>query len=263
MSREEGARPATARSLDVSACLLAQAEASFERGDMQQASGKAWGAVAECVESASKENGWRNQSDRGISASAGKLLDLTPDPKGNRRKFAVIDFLRVNYFDYELDPEDVARAVRDARALVEAVREVAPTHGRGPGTSRDRPGQALEAHSLDVAACLLVQAEAAFENGDVARACEKAWDAVARCAESVFRANGWPNGSDGDVVKGVKRLLDRTFDPKGNHARLVTLNYLHVNYFDEERRPEDVARAIGEARALVDAIRELETVRNA
>ena len=122
MSREEGARPATAQSVDVSACLLAQAEASFERGDMQQASGKAWGAVAECVESASKENGWRNQSDRGISSSAGKLLDLTPDPKGNRRKFAVIDFLRVNYFDYELDPEDVARALRDARALVEAVR---------------------------------------------------------------------------------------------------------------------------------------------
>ena len=94
---------------------------------MLQASEKAWGAVAHYVKSVAEENGWRNLSDRGISSSAGKLLDLTPDPKGNRRKFAVIDFLRVNYFDYELDPEDVELAIGDARALIDAMREVEPT----------------------------------------------------------------------------------------------------------------------------------------
>ena len=263
MSREDGVQATAARPLDVSACILAQAEAEFGKGDMQQASGKAWEAVAHCAAPAARVNRWPNGSREEMARNVRRLLDLTPDPRDNRNKFALINYLHVNYFDYELDPEDVALAIRDARDLVDAIRDVAPANGRGPGASSDRPGQAIETDPLDVATCLLVQAETAFENGDVALACKKAWDAVERCAESAFRENGWPDGSDGDVRKGINRLLDRTPDPGDNRTRLAALSYLHVNYFDEERFPQDVAGAIGDAHVLVDAIRGLETVGDA
>ena len=121
----------TTRHEEISERFLDHAEAEFQGGDMLQASEQAWGAVAHYVKSVARTNNWPNTSHREISSSAGKLLDLTAAPKGNRRKFTVIDFLRVNYFDYELDPEDVALAIGDARTLVDAIREVELTRAHG------------------------------------------------------------------------------------------------------------------------------------
>ena len=116
---------------EISQRFLDHAEAEFQKGDMLQASEKAWGAVAHYVKSVARTNDWPALSHGEISFSAGKLLDLTPDPKGNRRKFTVIDFLRVNYFEPELEPEDVAWAIGDARELIEAIREVELTRADG------------------------------------------------------------------------------------------------------------------------------------
>ena len=51
------------------------------------------------------------------------LLDLTPDPDGNRDKFALINVLHVNFYEENLDPRDVERGIRYARALIDAMRE--------------------------------------------------------------------------------------------------------------------------------------------
>ncbi len=117
----------TTRHGQISYRFLDQAEAEFERGDMLQASEKAWGAVAHYVKSVAKANGWADGSHRDIANNARRLLDRTPDPAGNRDKFAVINALHVNFYEEDLDATDVERGIRHARALVEAMRAVEST----------------------------------------------------------------------------------------------------------------------------------------
>ena len=89
---------------------------------MLQASEKAWGAVAHYVKSVAKANGWSDGSHRDIAVNARRLLDLTPDPEGNRKRFALINMLHVNFYEEDLDPKDVEVGIRDARWLIDAMK---------------------------------------------------------------------------------------------------------------------------------------------
>ena len=113
----------TQRHEEISDRFLDHAEAEFERGDMLQAPEKAWGAIAHYVKSVAKARGWPDGSHRDIADNARRLLDLTPDPDGNRDKFALINVLHVNFYEENLDPRDVERGIRYARALIDAMRE--------------------------------------------------------------------------------------------------------------------------------------------
>ena len=90
---------------------------------MLQASEKAWGAIAHYVKSVAKARGWPDGSHRDIADNARKLLDLTPDPGGNRDKFFLINVLHINFYEEVLHPEDVERGIRHARALIDTMRE--------------------------------------------------------------------------------------------------------------------------------------------
>ena len=103
--------------------FLDHAEEEFEKGDMLQASEKAWGAVAHYVKPVAKANGWSDGSHRDIAVNARRLLDRTPDPDGNRLKFALVNMLHVNFYEEDLDPKDVKLGIRHARALIDAMRE--------------------------------------------------------------------------------------------------------------------------------------------
>ncbi len=113
----------TTRHEEISSRFLDQADEEFEKGDMLQASEKAWGAVAHYVKSIAKVRGWPDGSHRDIADNARKLLDRTPDPDRNREKFALINMLHVNFYEEELDPRDVELGVRHARALIDSIRE--------------------------------------------------------------------------------------------------------------------------------------------
>ena len=117
----------TARHEEISIRFLDHAEEEFEKGDMLQASEKAWGAVAHYVKSVAKANGWSDGSHRDIAVNARRLLDLTPDPEGNRKRFALINMLHVNFYEEDLDPKDVEVGIRDARLLIDAMREAEAT----------------------------------------------------------------------------------------------------------------------------------------
>ena len=112
----------TERHEAISAVFLDHAEAEFEKGDMLQASEKAWGAVAHYVKSVAKANGWSDGSHRDIAVNVRRLLDLTPDPEGNRKRFALINMLHVNFYEEDLDPKDVEVGIRDARWLIDAMK---------------------------------------------------------------------------------------------------------------------------------------------
>ena len=90
---------------------------------MIQASEKAWEAVAHYVKSVAKAKGWPDESRWDIADNARRLLLLTSDPDGNRMRFAMIDVLHINFYDDDLDPKDVEIGVRDARTLIDAMRE--------------------------------------------------------------------------------------------------------------------------------------------
>ena len=117
----------TERYETISAVFLDHAEEEFEKGDMLQASEKAWGAVAHYVKSVAKANGWSDGSHRDIAVNARRLLDLTPDPEGNRTRFALINMLHVNFYEEDLDPKDVEVGIRDARWLIDAMKEAEST----------------------------------------------------------------------------------------------------------------------------------------
>ena len=112
----------TTRHEEISSRFLDQADEEFEKGDMLQASEKAWGAVAHYVKSVAKVRGWSDGSHRDIAENARKLLDRTPDPHGNRDKFSHINLLHINFYEEVFDPEDVERGIRHARVLIDAMR---------------------------------------------------------------------------------------------------------------------------------------------
>ncbi len=103
--------------------FLEQAEEEFERGDLLQASEKAWGAVAHYVKSVAKARGWRDGSHRDVNVNAERLIVRTRDPDGNMRKFSHINNLHVNFYEITLSERSVRIGIEDARALVAEMKE--------------------------------------------------------------------------------------------------------------------------------------------
>lgn len=112
----------TARHQDISRTFLEHAEIEFEKGDLLQASEKAWGAVAHYVKSIAKENGWQDGSHRDIAENARTLIRLTADPDGYGRMFQAMNALHVNFYEEHLHEDDVKRSIADARALIAAMK---------------------------------------------------------------------------------------------------------------------------------------------
>ena len=71
----------TERHQDISGQLLSQADAELKKGDLLQASEKAWGAVAHYVKSVASDQGWQNRTHRDVNRNARELIMLTDDPK--------------------------------------------------------------------------------------------------------------------------------------------------------------------------------------
>ena len=114
------------RHAEISDRFLQQAEVELGRGDLLQASEKAWGAVVHHVKSVARERNWDNSSHRDVNRAARQLIRLTSDPDVNRLRFMAMNTLHVNFYEESLDPEDVEAMVLDARVLIEAMRAVDP-----------------------------------------------------------------------------------------------------------------------------------------
>ncbi len=111
-----------ARHQDKGKTFLEHAEIEFDRGNLLQASEKAWGAVAHYVKSIAKEKGWRDGSHRDVSDNARRLIRLTSDPDGHGHMFQAMNALHVNFYEEHLHEDDVKRSIADARALIAAMK---------------------------------------------------------------------------------------------------------------------------------------------
>ena len=116
----------TAQHQDISDRFLEHAEREFEQGDLLQASEKAWGAVAHYVKSVAHEEGWPDGTHGDIAKNARKLIVLTDDPNTNRRMFQAMNALHVNFYEDDLDEDDVRISVQNAGTLLAEIKIARP-----------------------------------------------------------------------------------------------------------------------------------------
>ena len=108
---------------EISERFLSHAEKEFEKGDLLQASEKAWGAVAHYVKSVAKEQeGWDADSHVGLNRSARKLIEQTDEPKVNMSRLGTANSLHANFYEDFYDEVIVKSGIEDARDLISAMK---------------------------------------------------------------------------------------------------------------------------------------------
>ena len=110
------------RHRELSARLLDQAEEELRKGDLLQASEKAWGAVVHCVNSIARERGWPVGSHRNVNENALRLI-RGPAYSEHRRRLTTLNALHANFYEDYLADEMVQDGVADARELVRVLNE--------------------------------------------------------------------------------------------------------------------------------------------
>ena len=104
---------------EISERFLRHAEREFERGDMLQASEKAWGAVVHYVKAIGEAEGLRTHRHRQINIAANELLDRLDDPEPGRTNLNVVNGLHANFYEDWLPEESVRSGLDSARELIE------------------------------------------------------------------------------------------------------------------------------------------------
>ena len=112
-----------ARHQEISKRFLEQAEEELEKGDLLQASEKAWGSLSHFLESVARGQGWPSRSHLRTNINARRLIELTSDPKGNMDKLGVLNALHANFYADFYSEELVTHGIQAARELLADLEE--------------------------------------------------------------------------------------------------------------------------------------------
>ena len=97
--------------------FLAQARRELADGDLPQASEKGWGATAQILKAIAAQRGWEHSRHRHYHRIVSRLRAETGD--GDiRRLFAVASVLHENFYENQMESDDVAHALDDVEALL-------------------------------------------------------------------------------------------------------------------------------------------------
>ena len=116
------------RHREISERLLDQADSELEDGDALQATEKAWGAFAHCVNGIAKEAGWKTGSHRRLIENAERLIDLSAslERRGRLlRLLSAVHVLHANFYEEWQTERLVGQGLADTRELVDALRLLA------------------------------------------------------------------------------------------------------------------------------------------
>ena len=97
--------------------FLQQADEELARGDLRQASEKAWGAAAQAVKAAGEARGWEHATHRKLSDVVRRLAVETNDVQ-IRPYFQVASRLHKNFYEGQLERIEVARGLAIVTRLV-------------------------------------------------------------------------------------------------------------------------------------------------
>ena len=107
--------------------FLARAREELAKGDIPQASEKAWGATAQMLKAIAQEQGWHHSSHRALLRTVTALRRETGDAELSVQ-FSAASSLHINFYEIEYPPDyiedllrQVERFVNKAEALLQSV----------------------------------------------------------------------------------------------------------------------------------------------
>ncbi len=113
--------------ISISNQFLEQSEDEFRKGDLLQASEKAWGAVSHYVNAIARQRGWPLGSHRHLIDNAREVFTRDPDnAPHHRRLLRSIEALHANFYQAFLDEESAGEGIEDAKELIEALKALNP-----------------------------------------------------------------------------------------------------------------------------------------
>ena len=108
--------------MDISDEFLARARYEFDRGDLLQASEKAWGAVAHCIKAISEERGWEHNGHRKLVENAHALIGKSNSEEDNERLILAVNALHQNFYENWLPRDLVLAGINDASQLINVLK---------------------------------------------------------------------------------------------------------------------------------------------
>ncbi len=110
---------------DISAQFLEHAQDEFRKGDLLQASEKAWGAVSHYVNSVARQRGWPMGSHGRLIENANRLISRDTDQADHRRRLLrSLEGLHANFYQAFLDEDSVRGGIEDAKELIKALEDL-------------------------------------------------------------------------------------------------------------------------------------------
>ncbi len=104
---------------------------------------------------------------------------------------------------------------------------------------------------LQISQRFILRAEEWFQRGDMPEASEMAWGAVAHYLKSIAKLRGWRNRSHRDLFRVVNRLSSETDNFNEIQNLFVTMNGLHVNFYEDWLENDAVRVGIEDAKEFV------------
>lgn len=98
--------------------FLAQAQEEFNKGDMRQASEKAWGAAALAVKATAEQRGWGHSTHARLFENVKRVTQETGDAE-LYDLFHVANSLHQNFYEGWQTESFVQRGIQRVRALVD------------------------------------------------------------------------------------------------------------------------------------------------
>ena len=103
--------------------FLQQADEELARGDLRQASEKAWGAAAQAVKAAGEARGWEHATHGRLYRVVNRLVEETADVQ-IREQFEVAGRLHQNFYEGKLNRDRVAMGLAIVTNLLRTLREL-------------------------------------------------------------------------------------------------------------------------------------------
>ena len=110
--------------LQTSYLFIEQADEELGRGDILQASEKAWGAAVHVVKAASVQRRWKHGKYGPLRSNVQKIADEINDSE-LPSLFRLANSLHRNFYEDSMDGEDVRKSIADVRLFIEKMQKFA------------------------------------------------------------------------------------------------------------------------------------------
>ena len=100
--------------------LLGQAYEEFAKGDLAQASEKAWGAAAQMLKAIAQERGWSHHSNRDIYYNI-ELLERETGGPDIVDLFGACNYLHLNFYEDTYSVRFIERQIKQVERFVDRV----------------------------------------------------------------------------------------------------------------------------------------------